>query len=61
MNSARGGGPRGRYYADGADTIHPAPDSRNPPTDFTESRFPFPVEPLRLVARVRAALRRAGG
>jgi N-methylhydantoinase B len=37
-----------RYYADGEDTIHVVPDSRNMPTEFTESRFPFLVERLGL-------------
>src|SRR5690606_32668797 len=41
-----GGGSGGRYYADGEDTIHVVPDSRNLPTEFTESRFPFLVEAL---------------
>ena len=34
-----GGGSGGRYYADGEDTIHVVPDSRNLPTEFTESRL----------------------
>jgi N-methylhydantoinase B len=48
MREVLGGGSGGRYYADGEDTIHVVPDSRNLPTEFTESRFPFFVERLGL-------------
>jgi N-methylhydantoinase B len=48
MREVLGGGSGGRYYADGEDTIHVVPDSRNLPTEFTESRFPFVVEKLGL-------------
>ncbi|KHL08270.1 UNVERIFIED_CONTAM: hydantoinase [Mumia flava] len=48
MREVLGGGSGGRSYADGEDTIHVVPDSRNLPTEFTESRFPFVVESLRL-------------
>lgn len=48
MREVLGGGAGGRYYADGEDTIHVVPDSRNLPTEFTESRFPFIVETLTL-------------
>lgn len=48
MREVLGGGSGGRYYADGEDTIHVVPDSRNLPTEFTESRFPFRVERLGL-------------
>ncbi|MGO1165557.1 MAG: hydantoinase B/oxoprolinase family protein [Janibacter sp.] len=48
MREVLGGGSGGRYYADGEDTIHVVPDSRNLPTEFTESRFPFIVEGLGL-------------
>jgi N-methylhydantoinase B len=48
MREVLGGGSGGRYYADGEDTIHVVPDSRNLPTEFTESRFPFLVERLAL-------------
>ena len=48
MREVLGGGSGGRYYADGEDTIHVVPDSRNLPTEFTESRFPFRVEQLGL-------------
>ena len=43
-----GGGSGGRYYADGSDTIHIVPDSRNLPAEFTETRFPVLVEKLAL-------------
>jgi N-methylhydantoinase B len=48
MREVLGGGSGGRYYADGSDTIHVVPDSRNLPTEFTESRFPLVVERLAL-------------
>ena len=48
MREVLGGGSGGRYYADGEDTIHVVPDSRNLPTEFTEARFPFRVERLGL-------------
>jgi N-methylhydantoinase B len=48
MREVLGGGAGGRYYSDGEDTIHVVPDSRNLPTEFTESRFPFVVERLGL-------------
>ena len=48
MREVLGGGAGGRYYADGEDTIHVVPDSRNLPTEFTESRFPLIVERLGL-------------
>jgi N-methylhydantoinase B len=48
MREVLGGGSGGRYYADGEDTIHVVPDSRNLPSEFTESRFPFLVERLGL-------------
>ncbi|MFC3999465.1 hydantoinase B/oxoprolinase family protein [Nocardiopsis sediminis] len=48
MREVLGGGSGGRHYADGEDTIHVVPDSRNLPTEFTESRFPFIVERLGL-------------
>jgi N-methylhydantoinase B len=44
MREVLGGGSGGRYYADGEDTIHVVPDSRNLPAEFTESRFPLLVE-----------------
>ncbi len=48
MREVLGGGSGGRPHGDGEDTIHVVPDSRNLPTEFTESRFPFRVEVLRL-------------
>ncbi|MGY1653190.1 hydantoinase B/oxoprolinase family protein [Geodermatophilus sp. SYSU D01119] len=48
MREVLGGGSGGRWYADGEDTIHVVPDSRNLPTEFTESRFPLRVERLGL-------------
>jgi N-methylhydantoinase B len=48
MREVLGGGSGGRYYADGEDTIHVVPDSRNLPTEFTEARFPLIVERLGL-------------
>jgi N-methylhydantoinase B len=48
MREVLGGGSGGRYYADGEDTIHVVPDSRNLPTEFCESRFPLRVERLGL-------------
>ncbi len=48
MREVLGGGSGGRSYADGEDTIHVVPDSRNLPTEFTEGRFPFVVEKLSL-------------
>lgn len=48
MREVLGGGSGGRPYADGEDTIHIVPDSRNLPTEFTEARFPFLVTELSL-------------
>ena len=48
MREVLGGGSGGRYYADGEDTIHVVPDSRNLPTEFSEARFPIVVERLGL-------------
>jgi N-methylhydantoinase B len=48
MREVLGGGSGGRYYADGEDTIHVVPDSRNIPVEFAESRWPFIVERLGL-------------
>ncbi len=48
MREVLGGGSGGRYYADGEDTIHVVPDSRNLPAEFSEARFPFIVERLGL-------------
>jgi N-methylhydantoinase B len=48
MREVLGGGSGGRFYADGEDTIHVVPDSRNLPTEFSEARFPLRVERLGL-------------
>ena len=48
MREVLGGGSGGRYYADGEDTIHVVPDSRNLPAEFSEGRFPLVVERLGL-------------
>ena len=61
MREVLGGGAGGRYYADGEDTIHVVPDSRNLPTEFTESRFPFLVERLGLAVDSAGAGRYRGG
>jgi N-methylhydantoinase B len=61
MREVLGGGSGGRYYADGEDTIHVVPDSRNLPTEFTESRFPFRVEALGLAQDSGGAGRYRGG
>ena len=62
MREVLGGGSGGRYYADGEDTIHVVPDSRNLPTEFTESAVPVPrraARPGRRLRRRRAVPRRA--
>ncbi|WP_236865611.1 hydantoinase B/oxoprolinase family protein [Brevibacterium daeguense] len=61
MREVLGGGSGGRYYADGEDTIHVVPDSRNLPTEFTESRFPFLVERLGLAVDSGGPGRHRGG
>ncbi len=61
MREVLGGGSGGRYYADGEDTIHVVPDSRNLPTEFSESRFPFIVERLGLAIDSGGAGRYRGG
>jgi N-methylhydantoinase B len=43
-----GGGSGGRHYADGSDTIHVVPNSKNLPVEFVETRFPVRVEKLAL-------------
>ena len=48
MREVLGGGSGGRWYADGEDTIHVVPDSRNIPTEFSESRYPMVIERLGL-------------
>jgi N-methylhydantoinase B len=61
MREVLGGGSGGRHYADGEDTIHVVPDSRNLPTEFSESRFPFVVERLGLAVDSGGAGRYRGG
>ena len=61
MREVLGGGAGGRYYADGEDTIHVVPDSRNLPTEFTESRFPLIVERLGLAMDSGGAGKYRGG
>jgi len=61
MREVLGGGSGGRYYADGEDTIHVVPDSRNLPTEFTEARFPFLVESLSLATDSGGAGKFRGG
>jgi len=48
MREVLGGGSGGRPWADGSDTIHVVPDSKNLPVEFTETRFPLLVESLGL-------------
>ena len=61
MREVLGGGSGGRHYADGEDTVHVVPDSRNLPTEFTESRFPFLVEALGLACDSGGPGRYRGG
>jgi N-methylhydantoinase B len=61
MREVLGGGSGGRYYADGEDTVHVVPDSRNLPTEFSEGRFPFIVERLGLAVDSGGAGRHRGG
>lgn len=61
MREVLGGGSGGRYYADGEDTIHVVPDSRNLPSEFSESRFPFVVESLGLAVDSGGPGRYRGG
>ena len=61
MREVLGGGSGGRYYADGEDTIHVVPDSRNLPTEFTEGRFPLRIERLGLAVDSGGPGRHRGG
>jgi N-methylhydantoinase B len=61
MREVLGGGSGGRYYADGEDTIHVVPDSRNIPVEFAESRWPFVVERLGLAVDSGGPGRHRGG
>ena len=58
MREVLGGGSGGRYYADGEDTIHVVPDSRNLPDGVL--RVPVPVPGGAARARRRLRRRRAG-
>jgi N-methylhydantoinase B len=61
MREVLGGGSGGRPYADGEDTVHVVPDSRNLPTEFSEARFPFRVERLGLAVDSGGPGRYRGG
>ena len=61
MREVLGGGSGGRWYADGEDTIHVVPDSRNIPVEFAESRWPFIVERLGLAVDSGGPGRHRGG
>ncbi len=61
MREVLGGGSGGRHYADGADTIHIVPDSKNLPVEFTETRFPLRVERLALAPDSGGPGKRRGG
>ncbi len=61
MREVLGGGSGGRPWADGADTIHIVPDSKNLPVEFTETRFPLQVEKLALAPDSGGPGRRRGG
>jgi N-methylhydantoinase B len=56
-----GGGSGGRPYADGSDTIHVVPDSKNMPAEFIETTFPARVEKLELAADSGGPGKRRGG
>src|SRR6266404_8600652 len=61
MREVLGGGSGGRPWADGSDTIHVVPDSKNLPVEFTETRFPLLVERLGLAPDSGGAGLRRGG
>src|SRR5437763_5536934 len=61
MREVLGGGSGGRYYADGEDTVHVVPGSRNIPVEFAESRWPFIVERLGLAVDSGGPGRYRGG
>jgi N-methylhydantoinase B len=61
MREVLGGGSGGRPWADGSDTIHVVPDSKNLPVEFTETRFPLRVERLGLAQDSGGAGLRRGG
>jgi N-methylhydantoinase B len=61
MREVLGGGSGGRPWADGSDTIHVVPDSKNLPVEFTETRFPLRVESLGLAPDSGGPGKRRGG
>ena len=61
MREVLGGGSGGRPWADGSDTIHIVPDSKNLPVEFTETRFPLRVETLALAPDSGGPGKRRGG
>ncbi len=61
MREVLGGGSGGRWYADGEDTIHVVPDSRNIPVEFAEARWPLVVERLGLAVDSGGPGRHRGG
>jgi len=61
MREVLGGGSGGRWYADGEDTIHVVPDSRNIPVEFAEARWPLLVERLGLAVDSGGPGRHRGG
>jgi N-methylhydantoinase B len=61
MREVLGGGSGGRPWADGSDTIHVVPDSKNLPVEFTETRFPLRVERLALAPDSGGPGKRRGG
>jgi N-methylhydantoinase B len=61
MREVLGGGGGGRPWADGSDTIHIVPDSKNLPVEFTETRFPLLVESLGLAPDSGGPGKRRGG
>src|SRR5262249_27962840 len=61
MHEVLGVGSGGGYYADGSDTIHVVPYSKNLPVEFTETRFPIVVERLALATDSGGAGQRRGG
>src|ERR687886_827270 len=61
MREVLGGGSGGRPWADGSDTIHIVPDSKNLPGEFTETRLALRVETLGRAPDSGGAGKRRGG
>jgi N-methylhydantoinase B len=61
MREVLGGGSGGRAWADGSDTVHVVPDSKNLPVEFTETHFPLLVETLGLAPDSGGPGKRRGG